>query len=367
MSTAATLRAHAHERVYFGACRGKTLLPVQLNAYRPQMAPNSVDISSTDPTQNIIPQSEVSGTGVHIRVNGDNENTNLVEVTYSCPPLVTMTHLSAAVQVSSTNLQVWTTSTKGSAIIGSNNQGNLTLDGSGNATIWVEATASGTNVLNFLIVSGTTTIGTSSSLNFVNYDSYIDSYSGETAYGGTAKTQQIFNTAQKLYLEGYNIGYYDAHTINATTGSPAYDELKNQIKTGFVTKTALFGYSHGAGATYSACTYLSRDAATLGTFTIYFTGYVDAIEYSGVTDRTAETHAPLGSHYAWNYYEDKAWFIHGAPVPGTIPPPNGLDVNSTSWGANLVHFSHGSSVGIEDSSTVEDDLKKAVESNVPKY
>jgi hypothetical protein len=30
MSTAATLRAHAHERVYFGACRGKTLLPVQL-------------------------------------------------------------------------------------------------------------------------------------------------------------------------------------------------------------------------------------------------------------------------------------------------------------------------------------------------
>ena len=111
------------------------------------MVPNSVDLSSTNPAQMIIPQSEVSGTGVHIRVNGDNENTNLVKVTFSCPALATMSNLTAAVQVSSTNLQVWTTNQKGAAIIGSSNQGNLTLDGSGNATIWVEAPTSGTNTL----------------------------------------------------------------------------------------------------------------------------------------------------------------------------------------------------------------------------
>jgi hypothetical protein len=343
------------------------LLPVQINAYRPQMVPNSVDLSSTDPTQMIIPQSEVSGTGVHIRVNGDSENTNLVKVTYSSPALKTMTGLSAAVQASSSNLVVWSSSNKGTCITSSNNQGNLTLDGSGNATIWVEATASGTNTLNFLIVSGTSTIGTSGSLNFVNYDSFTQSFSGETFGTQDPKTNGMFPVAQKLYLEGYNIAYYDVHTISSTSGQPAYGELSNQIQNGFVKSVGLFGHSHGGGETYNICSLLSSAGGTLGTFNIKFSGYVDAIQHVSwaLGDAThnpwAETQYPPGSAYLWNYYETKNPIPHGVAIPGAAV---NLNVNTTSWGSSLVH---AGSNGIAASPKVQADLQSTVESNVPKY
>jgi hypothetical protein len=54
------------------------LLPVQISAYRPQMVPNSVDLTPTNTSQLIVPPSEVSSQGVHIRVNGHNENSNLL-------------------------------------------------------------------------------------------------------------------------------------------------------------------------------------------------------------------------------------------------------------------------------------------------
>jgi hypothetical protein len=331
------------------------------------MVPNSVDLSSTDPTQMIIPQSEVSGTGVHIRVNGDSENTNLVKVTYSSPALKTMTGLSAAVQASSSNLVVWSSSNKGTCITSSNNQGNLTLDGSGNATIWVEATASGTNTLNFLIVSGTSTIGTSGSLNFVNYDSFTQSFSGETFGTQDPKTNGMFPVAQKLYLEGYNIAYYDVHTISSTSGQPAYGELSNQIQNGFVKSVGLFGHSHGGGETYNICSLLSSAGGTLGTFNIKFSGYVDAIQHVSwaLGDAThnpwAETQYPPGSAYLWNYYETKNPIPHGVAIPGAAV---NLNVNTTSWGSSLVH---AGSNGIAASPKVQADLQSTVESNVPKY
>jgi hypothetical protein len=350
---------------------GVLLLPVQINAYRPQMIPGSVDISSTNPTQNIIPQSEVSGSGVHIRVNGDSENTNLVEVTYSSPALKTMTGLSAAVQASSSNLVVWSSSNKGTCITSSNNQGNLTLDGSGNATIWVEATASGTNTLNFLIVSGTSTIGTSGSLNFVNYDSFTEAFSGETnGVSGAAAAEGTFSVAQRLYLEGYNIAYYDVYFIDPVTGDPAYTELGNEIQLGFVKSVGVFGYSHGGGETYNICSLLNGARGTLGNFNIPFAGYIDAIQHvsSGAFDAThnpfAETQYAPGAAFLWNYYERNTAWLRGNAVPGA---GINLNVNTTSWGGALTHYSYFGSTAIDDSPQVQAALKSEIETDVPKY
>ena len=338
------------------------LLPVQINAYRPQMVPNSVDLSSTDAADMIIPQSEVSGTGVHIRVNGDSENTNLVKVTFSCPPLASMTGLTAAVQVSSTSLMVWSSSNKGTAIIGSNNQGNLTLDGSGNATIWVEALAAGGNDLTFPIMSGSTQIGVSGSLHFVNYDSFVVAFSGETAFGGTARTQGIFTIVQRLYLEGYNVGYYDVHGVDNGTGQPAYSEISNQANKCSVNSLGVFGYSHGGGQTYITCNLLS---GALGICSIKFTGYVDAIAHTGPFNGTAnffaETRFPPGSAYHWNYYQRKDSLLCGNSVSGAAV---NLNVTTTSWGSSLVHAGANAIVAKPQ---VQTDLQSAVESHVPKY
>jgi hypothetical protein len=228
------------------------------------MVRSSIDLSSTNATQMIIPQAEVSGTGVHIRVNGDNENANLVEVTFSCPAIATMSGFTIAVSSSTSNLNVWSSNQKGTAILNGAGRGNLTLDGSGNATVWVEALAQGGNDLNFLFQSGgTTSSGTAGTLHFVNYDSFTEDFSGETFNGGAAAAQaeSTFNVAQKLYLEGYNIAYYDVHTINTSTGQPAYGELKNQIQKSSVKSVGVFGYSHGGGQTYSICSYLNRRAS----------------------------------------------------------------------------------------------------------
>jgi len=350
------------------------LVPAAINAYRPQMVLNSVDLSSTNPAQMIIPQSEVSGSGVHIRVNGDNENANLVEVTFSCPALATMINFTAAIQVSSTNrLQVWTTNQKGSAILNANGQGNLTLDGSGNATIWVEALDQGANDLNFVLVSGATTTGTMGSLHFVNYDSFTEVFSGETFTGGTAGTaaaqaQGTFNVAQTLYLKGYNIAYYNVNTVSDSTGQPAYGELLNEIQNGFVMNVGVCGYSHGGGETYNICSMLSDAEGTFGFFNVTFAGYIDAIEHSGsikngALNFHAENLCPPGVGYMWNYYEWKDR-LHGNPIPGGNPIPDGLNVNTKPWGNSLVHRGPNSIAG---SPTVQVNLESAIEIYVPQY
>jgi hypothetical protein len=329
------------------------------------MVPGTVDLSSTDSTKMIIPQSEVSGTGVHIRVNGDSENTNLVKVTFSSPALKTMTGLTAGVQTSSANLVVWSSSNKGTCITSNNNQGTLTLDGSGNATIWVEATAAGGNDLTFPIMSGNTTIGVSGSLHFVNYDSFTETFTGETFGTQDPKTNGMFPIAQKLYLEGYNIALYDVYFISDTTGDPAYTELGNEIKLGSVKSIAFAGHSHGAGELYNICTYLNRDRASLGTFNITFTGYIDAIEHSGPSNGTynplAETQYPPGSAYLVNYYQTNDIALEGEPVPGAGV---NLDVTNTSWGSGLVHAGAN---GIASSPVVQGYIESEIETDVPKY
>jgi hypothetical protein len=347
------------------------LVPVQINAYRPQMVPGTVDLSSTDPKQMIIPQSEVSGTGVHIRVNGDSENTNLVKVTFSSPALKTMTGLTAGVQTSSANLVVWSSSNKGTCVTSNNNQGTLTLDGSGNATIWVEATAAGGNDLTFPIMSGNTTIGTSGSLHFVNYDSFTEAFSGETnGVSGAAAAQGTFKVAQKLYLEGYNIAYYDVYFVDPVTGDPAYTELGNEIQLGSVKSVGVFGYSHGGGETYNICSLVNGARGTLGSFNIPFAGYIDAIQHvsSGAFDAThnpfAETRYAPGSAFLWNYYERNTFWLRGNAVPGA---GINLNVNTTSWGAALTHYSYNGSTAIPDSPQVQAALKSEIETDVPKY
>jgi len=67
-----------------------------------------------------------------------------------------------------------------------------------------------------------------------------------------------------------------------------------------------------------------------------------------------------------NAYETNS-HLHGNPISGAYPLPNGLNVNTESWGTSLVHAGSVGSNGIAASPQVQADLKSAIESHVPKY
>ncbi len=351
---------------------GVLLLPVQINAYRPQMVPSSVDLTPTDPTKLIIPQSEIQSSGVHIRVNVDNDVdangnfTNLVKVTFSSPAIAAMSNVHVAVQSGGSNLWVYSDAQASSSIAIGGSQGNLTLDANGNATIWVEARAQGGNDLTFLLTSGTTTIGTLGKLHFVNYDSFVEAFSGETfgtpGAASSGSNQGVFNVAQNLYLEGYNVAYYDVHTISSSTSQPAFGEISDQISSGFVTSVGIFGYSHGGGETYNTCNLLAGTTATIS-----FVGYIDAIQFAPpnpTIDTSSQTTYPPGAAFMWNYYETNDTFLHSGPVTGANL---NLNVNTTAWGTNLYHSTRSGHTGIAASPNVQANLQSAIESHVSKY
>jgi len=171
-----------------------------------------------------------------------------------------------------------------------------------------------------------------------------------------------------LYLKGYNIAYYNVNTVSDSTGQPAYGELLNEIQNGFVMNVGVCGYSHGGGETYNICSMLSDAEGTFGFFNVTFAGYIDAIEHSGsikngALNFHAENLCPPGVGYMWNYYEWKDR-LHGNPIPGGNPIPDGLNVNTKPWGNSLVHRGPNSIAG---SPTVQVNLESAIEIYVPQY
>jgi hypothetical protein len=170
----------------------------------------------------------------------------------------------------------------------------------------------------------------------------------------------MFPVSQRLYLNGYNIAYYETTpgSLDLINGRPAFPEMEMQIKNGAIRQVAIFGHSHGGGAVYNLSKLLNDRRASLGPFTLVVTGYVDAIEYDGIFTSNSELRIPLGTTYHWNYYQPKNRvdeILYGGPVTGALV---NLDVTTTSWGAELTHTS------IDGSSVVQSDLENLIRGRV---
>ncbi len=150
-----------------------------------------------------------------------------------------------------------------------------------------------------------------------------------------------FIVAIDLYPQGYDVHMYDEDGVSADGSGFVYDEVVNAIQFRGVDEVAVFGYSHGGGSTHDLAERLDAFRAGIGTFSISFTSYVDGIENDSDVDVDPELRYPPSSAYHANQYQRGSFadfFLDGGPVPGSDPPPTGLDVETTSWGVGATHF-----------------------------
>lgn len=169
------------------------------------------------------------------------------------------------------------------------------------------------------------------------------------ALGGEGQVPQVpadpnhgtFQVAIELYERGYDVLMRDEDEVAADGAGPVYTAIVNAIQHRSVGELAIFGYSHGGGSTFDLCERLNTFRATIGTFTIGLTSYVDGVQNDSDVDLDRELRKPPSSAYHANHYQRGSFsdfFLDGGPVPVSEPPPSGLDVETIFWGAGATHF-----------------------------
>jgi hypothetical protein len=148
-------------------------------------------------------------------------------------------------------------------------------------------------------------------------------------------TYGVWKVGAQLYGEGY-----DVHLYNEGYTSAGYNEIVNDIRNEGESQVALFGFSHGGGDTYTLASQLYTNRASVGAYTLAFTGYVDSIRNSSDFDTNAMALRPPATQYHVNYYRGTGIFselyLHGVATQGTGPGYQ-LNVQTTTWGAKATH------------------------------
>ncbi|MCB9852247.1 MAG: hypothetical protein H6819_04060 [Phycisphaerales bacterium] len=144
-----------------------------------------------------------------------------------------------------------------------------------------------------------------------------------------------------LYEQGYDVHMYDEDNVSSDGSGSVFNEVVDAVSHRGVDRVAIFGYSHGGGSTYDLADRLDAQRAGIGTFEIEFTSYADAVGNSSDIDISQETRRPPSTGLHANHYQHGTLFelfLDGGPVTNSIPPPTGLDVETTPWGANSTHY-----------------------------
>lgn len=151
-----------------------------------------------------------------------------------------------------------------------------------------------------------------------------------------------FVVGTALYADGYDVHMYDEDNVSSDGSGSVFNEVVDAVSHRGVDRVAIFGYSHGGGSTYDLADRLDAQRAGIGTFEIDFTSYVDAVGNNSDIDTAMETRRPPSTGLHANHYQHGSLFedflLDGGPVTNSIPPPTGLDVETTPWGANSTHF-----------------------------
>jgi hypothetical protein len=284
--------------------------------------------------------------GPGMRVNGSGEidpvaEDDLVEVTVR--PVVRGASL--FLERSDAALALWGTRTKlaGTELsFSANRSAPLAFPGNRPITLWAEATATGSVPL---VLDLRTEAGAPlDRLVFHRFRSIVIALGGEGQVPSRPfdPNHGTFLVGRDLYESGYDVFCLDEDGVLPDGSGPVYDEVVNAVQHRGVDEVAIFGYSHGGGSTWSLAARLDAMALMIGPFSVSFTSYVDGVENDSDTDVDMELRRPIGSGLHANHYQVgtlfEDFFLDGGPVPSSIPPPTGLNVETTAWGASATHF-----------------------------
>ncbi len=169
------------------------------------------------------------------------------------------------------------------------------------------------------------------------------------ALGGEGQTPGVpldpnhgtFVVGTELYERGWDVLMRDEDGVTSNGSGPVYTEVVNAIQNRAVGELAIFGYSHGGGSTYHLSERLNANRASIGTFAIGFTSYVDGVRNNSDIDTAQETRKPPSTGYHANHYQVgnlADFFLDGGPVPASFPATTGLNVETIFWGVGADHF-----------------------------
>jgi hypothetical protein len=156
---------------------------------------------------------------------------------------------------------------------------------------------------------------------FYPFQSVVVALTGEQWSIGTDQITQTgtYVLAAQIRDAGYNVYFADEDEVAsefetvARGYGVAYDNVGNQIVGNGVRQVAIFGHSHGGGSTYDLASRLDQNRATLGTFTIPFTGYMDALGNQTNVFMDPELRRPPGTAFHTNVYQTTG-VLHGDRV-----------------------------------------------------
>lgn len=292
--------------------------------------------------------------GTGIRVNGDDDDADgtadrddgavaaendLVEITLTADPPTPPPGYEYVLTRTSGNIRVWSAQTKGTEIIVSGNNVVLTFAGM-TRTLWVENPLGGSADLTFSArATPSGTVIASDTVHFFPFSSIVIALGGEGQVPADPPLEPTnhgtFQTAIILYRMGYDVHMYDEDVVNSTGAGAAYDEVVSAIQRRAVTGVAIYGYSHGGGSTTDLAERLNNNRATIGSFSINYTAFIDGIRNNSDIDIASETQLPPSTAYHANYYERAGGLLQGNSVPGANLNVN---VTMTPWGSGLTHF-----------------------------
>jgi len=199
-------------------------------------------------------------------------------------------------------------------------------------------------------------------LRFHTFQSIVIALGGENQVPSDppGSSEGVFRLAVTLYREGYDAHMFDEDRVEADGSGRVFDEVETAVLARQVSEVALVGYSHGGGSVRD----LSKRMATSlpSAYVIPLSAYIDAVEQDpllGDWNALPEWHRPQGSLFHMNYYqvaEPGEWPpLQGDQVENSWPPPTGLNVETTSWGAGTTHFT------VDDLSEVLSEIRVQLE------
>lgn len=343
---------------FFNRAYELTVLKVDMTAYRPQTeGPGYGSPFQKQAITNTLEENPGAG----IRVNGDDDNNNstadssdtsvsgendLIEVELKAEPYPA-SGVTYVLKRSSSNIKVWNSQTKGTALLNSGTESEITFSAS-TKTVWVENPSGGSADLEFIVRSGETDI-CSDKVHFYPFTSIVIALGGEdqSPTDPANANHGVFQLATNLYQQGYDVHMYDEDNVDYDGAGATYNEVVNAIQHRSVTQVAVFGYSHGGGSTYLLANLLNTNRDTIGTFTIPFTAYIDGVEDTFMGDMNQEHRRPPSSGYHVNYYQEGSaadGWLDGGPIDN--PPGADFEVDVDNPTPTETHFT------VDDETTV---------------
>ena len=317
--------------------------PQGLTAYRPQNGTGYLPFART-----AVPEARENdpALGPGIRINGTGETDpagedDLIEIEVGR----VLANASFVLARSGPELRVWSTRTK---LAGTELPftGNLTAPlafaREPERTLWVEW-GSATGGLAALELRALEFDGRFDRLVFHAFGGLVVALGGEGQTPGIPldPNHGTFVVGTELYELGWDVLMRDEDTVGADGSGPVYTEVVNAIQNRGVGELAIFGYSHGGGSTHDLAERLDLFRASIGTFAIEFTSYVDGVQNDSDFDVDQETRKPPSTAYHANHYQVGNFgdfFLDGGPVMASFPAPTGLNVETIFWGVGADHF-----------------------------